>query len=159
MGDPFCLKELAEAGYLYSAAGSLTSTALLGAQFALVNSGSKGYPLRVFGLKVTTTAVSEANLFGLDLDPALAVLNPAVNRLLKGPGSEAIFEGAVAAAPAALDKLVDDQIAANNDYELIGPGLIYLPSGKGLLLSTPAVVATISAWFLWAEIPPAWFDD
>ena len=143
----------AEEGQLYQVADTLTATALLGAQFVLVNGNSKGIPVRVISARVSITSPVGLTLGWVAADPALAAGNPATNMRLGGAAAEAINEAAVAAAPTIAGKMNLPNLSINTELELLLPGSVFLASGQALAISSAAVASTISVVWLWAEVP------
>jgi hypothetical protein len=147
------LAGLAAAGYLYQVADFGNATGLLGAQFALFNSGSRGLPIRLISARVSASAALGVTLGWLRVDPALGAGNPSSNLSLGGAIASAQNEAAVAAAPAIAGQLSTAQLQAGGIVELISPAGIYIPANTGVVISSAAVAAAVDAIWLWAEIP------
>jgi hypothetical protein len=156
MGERFDLNELFNAGLLYGAAGNITATALVGAQIALVNKFSKGYPIYLFSVRVTVSAPIQADLLVLAKDPASAKLTDPVNLRLGAGSSEASIQGVAGAAPTTDGTIAEAQVSTGNGSQMVERGGIWIPANHGVLVSTPAVAAIVSVSFVWGEIPPSW---
>jgi hypothetical protein len=146
------MRGLARQGVLFSVGQALTATAVNGAQFALFNPAAKGLPLIVFSCLTTSSVAIQVQLFKLIADPGLAAGNTPVNLLFQQPGTSGKFEAAVAAQPSVGPEIGELQLSTGLTWDLIDPFEIIVSAGQGLLVSTPAVAATVSVRFVWAEM-------
>jgi|SRR5579872_1675922 len=159
MGSKYDPAALAAAGFLYSTGASVVSDGVNGAQFCLWNTGSNGLPLTILGIEVSVTAAMDVTVNEIRKDPALGNDRFGVSLFsaLNKPAGK--LESAEAATPASDGVINDQQFGTTSNRELMGPGVAHLRPGTGILVSSAAVAGTVSCRFIWAEIPPAWFDD
>jgi hypothetical protein len=146
------LARIADAGWLYQVADNAAPTALLPANFVLWNAGSKGLPLRVISVRLSSTAAILVTLGWVQVDPALSAGNTPQNLRLGQGASQASFENQVVAAPTLAGTIGEVEVRSGGEEEFLLPAAIYVPPGRGLVLTTAAVAATVAAVFLWAEI-------
>lgn len=143
---------LAFAGALYSAADTVVATAVLDANFLLFNTAKRSGPIYIFAAQVSVTAAMEIDVFTLNADPGLAGGSTPTNFLLEASQSSVNYEAAAAATPATESALNKQQVAASFGIaDLIGPGVLILPPGRGVLVSSAKVAGSVSCRFVWGE--------
>jgi hypothetical protein len=155
----FCPEELARAGYLFTSGDALTATGVLAANWVLFNPGLKGRDLYVFEAVVVGTIADLWTLKTLDTDPAITAGTKPTNMRLGDTASDAVVEAQAVAAPTAITTVAAYQLNASGPFNLICRGAIVVPPKRGLLVTIPAVAASGSVKWLWAEIPPEWFEE
>jgi hypothetical protein len=148
------LAHLAYKGQLYQASDTVTAGAATACNFALWNNGSKGLPLRLVSVRVSSTVAQSVTFGTLVADPALTAGNQAVNAYLGGNGPEANNEAQALAAIAVINTLGIIAVPVTGTYELLSPGSLFIPPNNGVAVVSPVGVATMNIVWLWAELPP-----
>lgn len=148
------LAHLAYRGFLYQASDLQTGTALVGTNFVLFNPGSKGLPVRLLSIRVATNLAATVTFGTVFGDPAIAAGNPSSNLYLGGNAAQASNQAAAAAPIAPLSTLGLIAVPVTGAFELLAPGSIYMPAGRGVVVAFPIGVAINSVTWLWAELPP-----
>lgn len=147
------LAKLAERGVLYQASDAATATALVAANFVFWSGSSKGLPVRLISVRVTS-AINGSVTFGTVInDPALALGNPPVNLRLGGASAQAYNEAAAVAATPIAGILGSLQFVQGIPLELLAPAGIYLPPNSGVAIVSAVAAADFEVTWLWAEIP------
>jgi|SRR5208282_2770886 len=148
------LAHLAYKGQLYQVGDSATGTGLVGTDFCLFNPGTAGVPVRALSVRVSTNLAATVTFGTVIADPALAAGNPSSNLYLGGKAADALNQAAAAApiVPASILGIVGVPVTAA--FELLAPGSIFIPPGRGLVVSFPIAVAINAVTWLWAELPP-----
>lgn len=152
------LAALAQAGSLYQVGQVVTATALLNANFALFNKSGNGLPIWLFSAPVQVSAAMEVDMFKLDADPAMSAGNAPVNLLLGGRNAGATFEAQQLATPADNGQLSAMLPGTQNTVDLCASGVICIPQGKGVLITSAAVAGNVALTLVWAEIDAAFTD-
>ncbi len=152
------LAPLAQAGSIFQVGQVVSATAILSANFALFNKSGNGLQIWLLAAPVQVAAAIEVDLFRLDTDPAMTAGNTPVNLLLGFRNAGATFEAQQLAAPATNGKISAMLAAPANTFYVCSSGVIIIPPGKGILISTGLVATQVSLTLVWAEIDAAFTD-
>jgi len=147
------MAEAARAGWLYQVADAATATALVPAVFVLWNPGSKGLPLYVISARLSSDGGDIITLGSISADPAIGAGNVSSNLWIGQGLPEAVNEAAAIAAPTPDATLAMPIISAGNEIDLIDPGVILVPPGRGLVVFGGLVAQPYQMTWLWAEPP------
>jgi hypothetical protein len=147
------LSRLATRSQLFQCADSVAGTALVPANFVLFNPGTKGLAIAIISARISATVAGMISLGTVQPDPALTAGNAPSNLRIADTAPEAGNEVQAVAAITLLNTIAEPQLGANLELELLSPGVVYLPPGWGLGITTPIAVVTYSVTWLWAEVP------
>jgi len=149
---------LAQGGCLFQAAAVLTATAIANANFALVNKLGNGLPIWLLSARVQATAAMEVDLFRVNADPALTANTQVQNCQLGGKNAGATFEAQVVATPGNNGQFGAVEANADEPSELLPAGVLYIPSGYGVMIASALVAGNVALTLVWAEIDAAFSD-
>ncbi len=153
----YSLARLARAGFLYSV-GDTTGGGVAGPTFVLFNTGLAGLDLTVFSVIGSDNSTSAAYLRLTRGDPGLALGHAPVNARFGAQAPSAILETDSSAIPAIDGSIGEFETSGGGPKEWLAPGVIIVPPNVGLVAYYSGVGDIASIRFVWAEIPPSWFD-